>query len=189
MRRFWNRSARMALPGLAAFVLATGCLGLPTVAPLYTGGLAQEPAGLVAYESSGIRMAFPPAWKQQAVSSADSELKAQFRREGTSAVLQVFCQGTFVSRTLLPVKVLNLINADTLSNERLWPDRSLGGGNFDPEFSAWTGVAKDGSRRNYYIAWKLPSGFGCKYGVYMSVPQVDAPKVEGEFIAIARSLN
>jgi len=144
---------------------------------------------MVPYENDGIRMALPAFWKQQPILSGDSDLKAQFKRTGSSAILQVYCQGTSVSRTLLQVKVLSLIDQDTVANERLWPDYSLGDGKVVSEFSAWTGTAKDGSKKNYYIAWKLPSGVGCSYGVYMSVKQEEARQVEGEFIAIARSLN
>ena len=188
MSRSLFRSLELLCSGLA-LAMILGCPAPPRVAPLYPGTLAQEPTGLVPYAADGIRMALPAAWNQQAVISADSELKTQFKREGTSAVLQVYCQGTAVSRTLLQVKGLQLISQDTVANERLWPDYSLGGGNFAPEFSAWTGVAKDGSMKNYYIAWKLSSDFGCTYCLYMSVKQEEAWKVEGEFIAIARSMR
>jgi hypothetical protein len=35
----------------------------------------------------------------------------------------------------------------------------------------------------------MPSGMGCKYGIFLVVSKGDAPKVEGDFIAIVRSLQ
>ena len=74
------RILRWILPGLLALTLA-GCL--PTIAPPYKGGLAQEPTGLTPYEDSaaGISMALAPGWKAQATNDpSDPELKAKLEK-------------------------------------------------------------------------------------------------------------
>lgn len=134
-------------------------------------------------------MAIPARWKPQPLLSGERDLKALFRREGTSAELRVYCQGATVDATKLWIRPLRLIDQDTVANEHIWPQYALGDGKYASQFWAFAGVAKDGSRKNYYIAWKMSRGSGCKYGIYMSVKQEEAKQVEGEFIAIARSLK
>jgi hypothetical protein len=182
------------LPLLGLTLLLAACL--PKVAPPYSGGLASEPTNLKAYvdDDAGIRMMLAPGWVSQPVNSPDdTEIKAHFSKTGTSAQMLVSCQGMFVSRAGLPIKPLNQINAVTVSNERLWADQSLGGGNFDPEFSAWTGMVESKGQRvpmNFYIAWKLPSRIGgCKYALWTIVGRAEAKQIEGDFLAMARSLQ
>lgn len=170
--------------------LITGC-GV-RVAPPYNGNLGTEPTNLTPYNQSGIRLGLPPGWKAAQLPVGKTDVKAQFKKEGTSAIMKVYCQGAFVSRTGLPIMPLNLINDVTVSNQRLWPRYSMGGGNFNPEFSAWTGIVEKGGKRvpmNFYIAWKLPSGFRCKYGIWTTVEKQEAAQIEGDFLAIVRSLK
>lgn len=177
-----------------AALLLTACL--PTVAPPYTGGLATEPTSLRPFvdEETGVNMAVPADWKAERASDpADGQLKAKIEKEGSSARMLVYCQG-FMSRAGLPIKPLNLINDVTVSNERLWERKSMGGGNFDPEFSAWKGMVKaaDGTLQpmHFYIAWKLDNlGSHCKYALWMIVGAAEAPQVEGDFLAMVRSLK
>lgn len=190
------------IPSLAGSVLVAGGLALalagclPQVAPPYEGGLAREPTNLTAYqdEKAGIRMALPQGWVSEPITdTSDPDLKAQFKKEGTSARMLVYCQGAFVSRTALSIKPLKLIDSVTTSDQRLWPKRSMGGGNFDPEFSSWTGTVESGGKlvpMNFYIAWRLPTRFGgCKYALWTIVGQQEASQIEGDFLAIVRSLK
>jgi len=174
---------------LAGSLLLTGC---PKVAPPYTGGLAPEPSNLKPFldDKAGINMAIPAGWSPVAIPAGSATVKAQFKKDGTSAMLQVHCQSFFADRYALQINMLNLVNAATTANTRVWPEYCMGGGFTDPEFSAWTGTASAGGERNYYIAWKLDSHLGqCKYGLFLDVKREDAAKVEGDFLAIVRTLK
>jgi hypothetical protein len=180
---------------VSTLFIALSCAGLLAACaasvPDYTGTLAQEPASLTPYENrdAGIRLSLPPGWVSKPQAAGASEVKAEFKKEGTSAVLQVYCQGAFVSRTGLSIMPLRMVDASTTSNARLWPDYTMPNG---AGFSAWTGtVAASGQQvpMNFYITWKMPSGFGCKYAVFTVVGKAEAGKIEGDFLAITRSLN
>jgi hypothetical protein len=179
---------------LLLFVVLSSTLlaGCPKIAPPYTGGLAPEPSNLKPFMdgNAGIDMAIPPGWSPVSLPAGSATVKAQFKKDGTSAVLQVHCQSFFADRYALQVNTLNLVNGATTSNTRLWPEYCMGGGFTDPEFSAWTGTASAGGERNYYIAWTLDSHLGqCKYGLFLDVKKEDAAKVEGDFLAIVRTLK
>ena len=117
-------------------------------------------------------------------------MAAQYKKEGTSSVLQVHCQSFFANRYTLQINMLNLVNDATTAKTRRWQDYCMGGGFTDPEFSAWTGTAKSGGERNYYIVWKLDSRLGeCKYGLFLDVKKDEAAKGEGDFLAIVRMLK
>lgn len=174
---------------LVSAVLVSGC---PKVAPNYPGGLATEPTNMRPFldNKNGINMAIPAGWTALQVPAGDTTVKAQYKKDGTSALLQIHCQSFFANRYQLQINMLNLVNASTSANARLWPEYCMGGGFTDPEFSAWTGTASSGGEHNYYIAWKLDSHLGqCKYGLFLDVKKEDAAKVEGDFIAIVRTLK
>ncbi len=169
----------------------SGCL--PKIAPDYPGGLAAEPADMKPFENSdtGIRMAIPAGWTAVPIpDGSDPKLKAQFKKDGTSGVLQVYCGSFLENRYALAINVLNIANNDTTENRRLWERYTMGGGFLDPEFEAYTGTSKQGEQKNYYISWKLDRSLGaCKYYLYLSVKKDEAAKVEGDFIAVVRSLK
>lgn len=176
---------------IVALPMLSGCL--PKIAPDYPGGLSAEPTDLKPFENSdaGIRMAIPAGWTAVPVpSGADPKLKAQYRKDGSSGVLQVYCGGFFENRYNLAIDVLNLVNDDTTTNLRHWPRYTMGGGFLDPEFEAYTGTSKQGEQKNYYIAWKLDSRLGaCKYCLFLTVKKNEAAMVEGDFLAIVRTLK
>lgn len=182
---------RLLVLALFTAVLASGCL--PKIAPDYPGGLAAEPANLkpVEYSDAGIRMAIPAGWTVVPIpSGSDPKLKAQYKKDGTNGVLQVYCGSFMESRYALAINVLNIVNNDTTENRRLWERHTMGGGFLDPEFEAYTGTSKAGEQKNYYISWKLDSRLGaCKYYIYLTVKKDEAAKVEGDFIAVVRSLK
>ncbi len=182
---------RLLLLVLTSIVLLSGCL--PKIAPDYPGGLAAEPAGLQSFENSdaGIRMTIPASWTAAPLPlGSDTKLKAQFKKEGTSGVLQVYCGSFLESRYNMAINVLTLVNNDTTTNTQHWQRYTMGGGFTDPEFEAYTGTSKRGEQKNYYISWKLDSRLGaCKYYIYLTVKKDEATKVEGDFLAVLRTLK
>ena len=61
-----------------------------------------------------------------------------------------------------------------------------------PEFEAWTGHPGGDEAAvpvHFYIGWKMAEGFGCKYVLLLTVPAEQAPQVEGDFVAMVRSLQ
>jgi hypothetical protein len=178
------------LSALLAAVFAAGCGLGPSIAANYPGGLAVEPTSMTPFadSSSGIKLALPPGWKSQPLTTTASKLKALFKKEGTSASLQVICGGAFDNHSVLQINMLNLITNATKVNARLWPEQSMGGGNFDSQFSAWTGTTLAGEEHNYYISWMMAFS-GCKYSTFLDVKRSEASQVEGDFLAIVRSLG
>jgi hypothetical protein len=184
----------VALPLLGLTLLLAACL--PKVAPPYAGGLATEPANLRPYknEQTGVNMGLAPGWVEEPVApGGDADLRAQFKKPGSSARMLVYCLGAFTPRAGIHLKVLQLTEAVSPSATRLWETQSLGGGNFDPEFSAWTGpVESDGKQvpMNFYIGGKLDNlGSHCKYAVWTIVGKGEASRIEGDFLAMMRSLK
>jgi hypothetical protein len=70
----------------------------------------------------------------------------------------------------------------------LWPDYSMGGGNFDSQFAAFTGTTLAGEEHNYYISWMMAFS-GCKYSTFLDVKKAEAAGVEGDYLAILRTLG
>jgi hypothetical protein len=138
-------------------------------------------------------MALPAGWKSQQVDTGIPNLKATFRKEGTSAEMDVYCKSAFDSQNTLAIFLLKLVDSQTISDKELWPEYSMGGGNFDPEFQAFTTkVSGPGGTvidKNFYMSWKIPSGFSCKYAILLSVEKSEAKEIEGDFLAIVRSLK
>lgn len=178
------------LPGaLVVLFLFTGCGLGPQIAANYPDGLlAAEPASMTPYKDSNISLALPPGWKAQPLATTASRLKALFKKDGTSASLQVHCGGTFDNHGVLKIHMLNQITNATKTNSMLWPDYSMGGGNFDSQFAAFTGVTPSGEEHNYYISWMMAFS-GCKYSTFLDVKKAEADKVEGDYLAILRTLG
>jgi len=149
--------------------------GCPKIAPDYPGGLAAEPKDLKPFENSdaGIRMAIPPGWTAVPIpAGSDPKLKAQYKKDGTSGVLQVYCGSFLENRYAMAINVLNMVNNDTTENRRLWERYTMGGGFTDPEFEAYAGTSKQGEQKNYYISWKLDSRLGaCKYYILLTAKE------------------
>lgn len=180
----------LLLPLIASLFIA-GCGLGPTIAANYPGGsLAVEPATMTPYADSdtGIKLALPPGWKAQPLATTASRLKALFKKDGTSAALQVHCGGMFDNHDVLKIHMLNLITNSTKTNTMLWPEYSMGGGNFDSQFSAFSGTTPSGEEHNYYISWMMAFS-GCKYSTFLDVKTSEAAKVEGDYLAILRTLG
>jgi hypothetical protein len=183
IRGAFVRSAILVLWGVVA------CPPAAHSAPNYSGGLAQEPAELAPYADSGIRLKLPPGWASSPITSQDSDVKAQFKKAGTGATMLVICQGTFVSRAGLGVKPLSMAAAATTSSKEMWPQQVMPNGATFMAYAAT--VAAEGQQvpTNVYLAWKMPRGFGCKYGIVTFAAQQEAKQIEGDFLAIVRSLD
>jgi hypothetical protein len=171
---------------LGITLVSTGCL--PKTAPPYKGGLAEEPTQMTPYvdKENKIEMALPPGWKSVPFESTVAWKKAEFKKHGSDADLQLFCASQFDSKASMALFALKFGSELDPKATQMWERKSFGGGFFDPEFEAYTG--KD-TNQNFYIAWKLASGFKCRYILIMMVPKDDADYVEGDFIAIVRSLK
>jgi hypothetical protein len=179
---------------LLAVILGSSLLtGCPKIAPDYPGGLAVEPANLKPFENSdaGIRMAIPAGWTAAPLpAGSDTKLKALYKKDGTSGLLHVYCGNFMENRYAMAINVLNMVNNDTTENRRLWERYTMGGGFTDPEFEAYAGTSKQGEQKNYYISWKLDSRLGaCKYYIFLTAKKEDAAKVEGDFLAVLRTLK
>ncbi len=166
---------------------ATACV--PRSAPVYKGGLAQEPTKMTPYvdEKNGINMALPPGWKSVPVPEGAIKLqKAQFQKHGSDAILRLFCEGAFATKDTMRFFAISVVNALDPKALEMWKTNSFGGTMTDPEFESWAGTDSDS---NYYLGWKFTRGFGCKYVLVLMVPKDDADFVEGDFLAIMRALK
>lgn len=176
-------------------VILSGCI--PAPAPEFTGEIELKPEQLNLFvdKDSGVEFGLPEGWQQVSLpEEAIEEMKFKFVKGPTDASMQVYCQGHFVARgaalSILPLQEAEKIDPKAI---KIWEKRSLGGGLWDTEFTAYSGGKMVGYElvgTNIYLAWKMPSGMnGCKYGIVLYGPKKYAPELERDFMGIINSLE
>ena len=178
---------------LTAVFAGSGCV--PEIQPEYQGKVELGPDELIPFidKENGIEMGVPAGWEKQALPpAADEDLRHIFVKVYKEAKMEIYCQGAFVNRTGLAILPLRVVSGMDPEAVEIWEPRSLGGGLFDPEFTAYSGKTMSGYdlvETNYYLAWKHQAGFNCKYGIVMHGPKQHAAELEKDFLGIVSSLK
>jgi hypothetical protein len=180
---------------LAAFMLLwllSGCTGASE--PQYQGDMSREPKNLTTFDQGPVRLGLPPGYKPKPLPpNAGGELTQWFQKEGSSANLQVYCYGLFVSKPGLRLNLLKTTEAVMPNAKQSLPPQSIGTSNLSPVFEGYTGTVTANGQEvpmAIYLAWKLDSRIGgCKYGIFAVVAQNQSDAFFPEFVAIVRSLQ
>jgi hypothetical protein len=189
----WKRSTTgmCCLAGILALLAAC----TPTVAPPYQGGLALEPAAMTRFidHDLGIKMALPQGWELRPLpTGAPQGLRLMFAHQPGDALLRIFCYDHAFERNELALLAEQHVKTADPDADELWKRQSMGREELDPEFESWVATVDEGPPpvlTHFYLGWKMAEGFGCKYVLVLTVPAEQSLAVEGDFLAMVRSLH
>lgn len=192
MSRGLMRSGAAFAAAVGLMWLLSGCVSAPE--PQYQGDMSREPKNLTPFEQGPVKMGLPPGYKTKTPpANADSDFQVWLQKEGSSANLQIYCYGAFVSRAGLRLNLLKTTEAVMPNAVQSMPPQTIGTSKLSAVFEAYTGTVTAGGQEvpmNIYLAWKLDSRIGgCKYGLFAVVSKPQADDFFPDFVAMVRSLQ